>query len=44
MITAILASENMATMGMRTGFSVLTYVGSGLVNNVFTINEQCSYN
>ena len=36
MITAILASENIAMMEMRSGYSVLPYVNSGLMN---TFNE-----
>ena len=38
MITALLASENIATMEMRSGYSFLPYANSGLMNSVFTIS------
>ena len=44
MITALLASEITATMEIRSGYSILPYASSGLINGVFTINnKQCSY-
>ena len=38
MITALLASENIATMEMRSGYSVLPSASSGLMNSVFSIS------
>ena len=38
MITAILASEIIATIEMRGGCNVLSYASSGLMNSVFTVS------
>ena len=38
MITTPLASENIATMELRSGYSVLPYAHSGLINSFLTIS------
>ena len=37
MITALLASENIATIEMRSEYSILPYASSGLMNSILTI-------
>ena len=37
-ITALLASENIGTMEMRGGYSILPHASSGLMNSVFRIS------
>ena len=38
MITALLASKNIATMEIKDGYSILPYASNGLMNSFFTIN------